>query len=315
MLRRLSTSGALETCLRIALAVAGVTAVTLAVWSAYKYKWVITPYHAVIILVGIAGVFFACILSNLFADMQGWLQDQGRRAHRAIAVVLALASSILASLGVAQRWHWWAWTTAIVWIMLIWWWADRWIETKVVRRDRWLNHREEIDHMLRLVQEKLNKSYEGTLPSVNVMVPCSDTELEVYACTTEMARTGRAGVVLKKGEGCVGRLWARNGDYACAVLRGADDHKKYGLDGDALVLNQHIRCVLTIAIRHERGQQQQLLGYLNIDSSQDCAAERWTLGLPADDETEAEITVDMKNFLLQSMYWVADEMASFGTTT
>ena len=301
---------ALELVCRVSLLIGSLTGIAASVLSFRARGWKLGPSEVVGFAASLAGLFAACVLLEFLNDLQEWMRDRGRQAHRAIAVVLALVSSILASVGVAQRWSWWFWGSAIAWLLLIWWWADRWIEREVTEQEGAEAKRQDMCALLEIVAKEIEREYVGTLPSVNIMVPFSETELEVHSCTSDMDWSGRAGLTWEKGKGCVGRLWETAKDTACAVLRTPGDHARFGLDEATIALHEDVTCVLSVAIRRGMGREQELLGFLNIHSSSSRAPDVWTVPRYGAGEVEADLTTEMKSFLIATVKWVADELAA-----
>jgi hypothetical protein len=181
------------------------------------------------------------------------------------------------SAGVGWRWSLWSWASGIfvgaVGYSLL----EFGLERLAVRRRRLLTRQQDVCALLDLVAGQLAKDFPGAEPSVNVMIPMSGSALEVYACTTDMYRSGRAGHIFRKGTGCVGKLWESGQDSACAIFGSASEQREYGLGDDEIGLFEDIRCIVSMAIREGLGEEQRLLGFLNVHSAAEEAVEAWTV--------------------------------------
>jgi len=284
--------------------------VALAAWSARQSAWSLGPEEVVVLALGAALLVMSAVLSDLFRDVRRWLSDRGQRAHRASAVLIALVTSITASYGVSQHWPLWFWVNAIAWTVLGWWFFDRWVEREVLARERLARKRRDMSRLLDKVAACLEQDYPGTLPSVNLMVPTSHDTLEVHSCTDDMLWSGMAGTAWRKGVGCVGRLWQANGDIACAILRGSESHADYGLTGREAMLHKDVTCVLSVAVRYGVGEEQELLGFLNVHSASPEAPGQWIVVREVEGEAVADVAPQMKDFLIQTVMWIAKELGS-----
>lgn len=96
--------------------------------------------------------------------------------------------------------------------------------------------------------------------------PLSGGYLAIVARTRSMSRAPDENLRLRKGQGCAGMLWERNGQIAWAILNSRAVAEEHNLSEEQIAVTEHVKAVVSCAVFSGRGDERDLIGVLNLDA-------------------------------------------------